>query len=126
MKGYCTIARQPRLTPLRLAKYIASFASDKKAEDIVVLDMRKQVNFCDYFVLCSGNTDRQTKAVADAIEEGLNKIGEPVKINKNLKDYSWVVVDTGTVIAHIFVKDLREYYNLEYLWREAKPVNWDK
>lgn len=87
--------------------------------------MKKQVNFCDYFVLCSGNTDRHTKAIAEGIEEGLNKIGEAAKLNKNLKDYSWVVVDTGSVIAHIFVKDLREFYNLEYLWREAKHINWE-
>jgi ribosome-associated protein len=88
--------------------------------------MRKQVNFCDYFVLCTGNTDRQTKAVADNIEDELSKIGERAKINKNSKDYSWVVVDIGTVIAHVFVKDLREFYNLEYLWREAKRINWEK
>ena len=101
-------------------------AADKKAEDIVVLEMKRVVNFCDYFVLVSGNTDRHTKAIADGIEEGLKVYGLSVKLSKNLKDFTWVILDTGNVVAHVFVNDLREFYNLEYLWREAKKINWEK
>ncbi len=88
--------------------------------------MKKLVNFCDYFVLASGNTDRHAKAIAEGIEEGLEAYGLSVKLNKNLKDYTWIVLDTGIVVAHVFVKDLREFYNLEYLWREAKQIKWEK
>ena len=88
--------------------------------------MKKLVNFCDYFVLCSATSDRHAKAVAEGIEAGLKDSGLSVKLNRNLKDYTWIVLDTGVVVAHVFVKDVREFYNLEYLWREAKKVNWKK
>ena len=109
-----------------IAKDIAEFASDKKALDIVVLDMRKVANFCDYFVLCSGNTDRQVKAVADGIEEGLYTRGIKVKRPEGMMDKNWVVLDLGDVVAHVFQKDAREFYRLEYLWQEAKTVEWEK
>ena len=88
--------------------------------------MKKIVNFCDYFVLCSATSDRHAKAIAEGIEGGLKDSGSSVRLNKNLKDYTWIVLDTAVVVAHVFVKDLREFYNLEYLWREAKQVNWKK
>ena len=88
--------------------------------------MRKVVNFCDYFVICSGNTDRQVKAIADALEEGLESLGIKSRFKKGLQDATWIVFDTGDVIAHIFQKQMREFYGLEYLWSEAKKVNWKK
>ena len=101
-------------------------ASDKKAEDIVVLEMKRLVNFCDHFVLCSATSDRHAKAIAEGIEDGLKDFGISVKLNRTLKDYTWIVLDTAVVVAHVFVKDLREFYNLEYLWREAKQLKWRK
>lgn len=86
--------------------------------------MRKLVNFCDYFVLCSGNTDRQVKAIADAIDEGLHDLGIKVGSNAGTKNADWVVFDAGDVVVHIFEKEMREFYNLEYLWQEAKEVKW--
>jgi ribosome-associated protein len=86
--------------------------------------MRKVVNFCDYFVICSGNTDRQVKAVADEIEDGLKEIG--VRISKRSGDRrsNWVVLDLGDIIAHVFEKNMREFYALEHLWNDAKKVKW--
>ncbi|HBR13932.1 MAG TPA: ribosome silencing factor [Candidatus Omnitrophica bacterium] len=107
-----------------LAKKIAIFASDKKAEEISILDMRKVVNFCDYFVICSGNTDRHVRAIADHLKEELGKTGVQARFHEGLKKSDWVVFDTGDVIAHIFQKQAREFYKLEYLWHEAKAVNW--
>ena len=111
---------------MRLAKLCANFANDKKAEGIQVLDMRKVVNFCDYFVLCTGNTDRQVRAVADGIDEGLSQKGLKISLKEGYREGHWVLLDSGTVVIHIFVKDLRDFYNLDYLWQEAKKVKWEK
>ncbi len=100
-------------------------ALDTKAEDIVVLDMRKHVNFCDYFVICSGTSIRHTQAVAGHIEEGLREMGLSAKINSRMNQSSWVVCDLGDVVAHVFEQNVREFYNLEYLWRDAKKIKWE-
>lgn len=110
---------------MNLARAIANFASDKKAEDILVLDMREVVNFCDYFVISSGNTDRHVKAIADGIEEGLRDSGIKIKLREGLKQCDWVILDAGDVVVHTFVNDLREFYGLEYLWQEAKKIKWE-
>ena len=85
--------------------------------------MRKIVNFCDYFVICSGNTSRQVRAIADYIDEEFENIGQPVRFNQGLKSADWFVFDAGDVVVHIFQKDVRDFYGLEYLWQEAKRVN---
>ncbi|MBF0523044.1 MAG: ribosome silencing factor [Candidatus Omnitrophica bacterium] len=106
---------------------MAQFASDKKAEDVIVLDMRKVVNFCDYFVICSGNVDRHVKAIAEGIDEGLEQLGISLPgFGRKAKTTEWIVLDAGDVITHIFQKDLREFYNLEYLWQQAKKVKLGK
>jgi ribosome-associated protein len=87
--------------------------------------MRKIVNFCDYFVISSGSADRHVKAIADGICDGLDKMGNPIKFKEGMKQGNWVVLDAGDVIIHVFQKDLREFYGLEYLWQEAKPVKWE-
>ncbi|MGE3981061.1 MAG: ribosome silencing factor [Candidatus Omnitrophota bacterium] len=108
-----------------LAKKVAEIADEKKATGIVILDMRKLVNFCDYFVLCSGNTDRHAKAVADAIDEGLQELGIKPGLKDSIKNSHWIVFDAGDVVVHVFEKQMREFYNLEYLWQEAKEVKWE-
>ncbi|MBF0385442.1 MAG: ribosome silencing factor [Candidatus Omnitrophica bacterium] len=108
-----------------ISKLIAKFAAEKKAEEIVALDMRGLVNFCDYFVICSGNTDRHVKAIADYIDEELAKLGQKARYRQGLNKADWIVLDNGDVVTHIFQKKLREFYNLEYLWQEAKPVKWE-
>lgn len=109
-------------TPRILAKRIASFASDKKAEQILILDMRPVVHFCDYFVICSGTSDRHVKAVANGIEEGLASLGVKISHREGLKKADWIVFDIGDILVHVFLKDLREFYGLEHLWQAAKEV----
>ncbi len=86
--------------------------------------MRKVANFCDYFVLCSGNSDRQVQAVAKGIEEGLEEMRMPLRHRQGLRDGRWVVLDMGSVVAHVFEKETREFYGLDYLWQQAKRVKW--
>lgn len=88
--------------------------------------MRKLVNFCDYFVICSSTSERRTGAIADGIEEELFKKGIRPRPTKHQKDSQWCLVDTGDVVAHIFSESTREFYGLEYLWQDAPHVSWKK
>jgi len=112
------------VTSRNLAKLIAGFASDKKAEDVVVLDMRKVANFCDYFVLCTGNSDRHIHAIAKGIDEELESFRIHVRHKQGVKDGRWVVLDLGDVVTHVFDRETREFYGLDYLWQQAKSVKW--
>ena len=87
--------------------------------------MRKVANFCDYFVICTGNSDRQARAIADGITEGVKDIGQKVH-QQGLSDARWVIVDLGDVVAHVFEREMREFYGLEYLWQEAKRADLKK
>lgn len=103
---------------------IANLALDKKVEDLVVLDVRKIANFCDYFIICSSNSDRQVKAVADNIRHGLKEQGIMVARPEGLGDATWAIVDVGNIIVHVFGKNAREFYGLEHLWQAGKKVDW--
>jgi ribosome-associated protein len=127
LKGARSSIIEKKLTTSKnRAVFIAKAALQKKAEGILVLDMRKIVNFCDFFVICSGNSDRQVKAIADGIEEALGKKGlKPLHI-EGKREAAWVLFDLGSVIAHIFQNDTRDFYNLEHLWQDAPKINWRK
>lgn len=119
------IINKAAYTSRKTAKLVAKFASDKKAQDIVILDMRKLVNFCDYFVICSGNTARQVRAIAEHIDDEFEKLGMALHFKQGFKVSEWIVFDAGDVVVHIFEKDVRAFYGLEYLWKEAKTVKAD-
>ena len=118
----------------QLAKKAAQFADDTKAQDIVILDMRAMVNFCDYFVIATGTSNRQVKAVAEGIADGLNDIGIEVNSGKSIKSMpqpdtsedhgAWVLLDMGDVVAHVFEPNAREFYGLEHLWQDAPKVEY--
>lgn len=120
---------------LNVVQSIVSFAEDKKAQDIKILDMRSVANFCDYFIICTGTSDRQVKAIADGIELGLNEMGIKVRFKQGLRETparqssdsepigSWVLLDLGDVVTHIFEPNAREFYSLEYLWRDSPEVH---
>jgi len=98
-------------------------ARAKKAERVVVLDMRAICGFCDYFVISSGTSLRQVNAIAGGIQEDLDKenIKALSKIPSN-DESGWVVLDFSSVVAHTFYTPLREFYALEHLWSDAKRV----
>ena len=110
------------LDPAQLAKAAVDIASDKKASDITLLDIREVAAFADYFVICSANNPRQIQAIADAIDEELGKQGAKVLHREGVAETGWVLLDFGDVIVHIFGVREREYYRLERLWNEAKTV----
>jgi ribosome-associated protein len=108
------------MTPENLAREIVEYAADRKAIDIVQLDLRAMIGYTDYFVICSGRTERQTKAIHDAIHEGLKSAHRrlPQRV-EGLPGARWILMDYLDVVVHVFVPDIREYYRLEQLWGEA-------
>ena len=110
------------LDSAQIAKTAVDAASDKKASDIILLDIRDVTTFADYFVICSGNNPRQIQAIADAIDEELGKQGAEVLHQEGVAESGWLLLDVGDVIVHIFGTKEREYYRLERLWNEAKTV----
>jgi ribosome-associated protein len=112
--------RQDVRDPVALARVIADFAADKKAIDVAELDLRGVLGYTDFFVVCSGNTDRQTKAIHDGIHYGLKKdYGLLPRRVEGLSEARWILMDYLDVIVHVFTPDAREFYRLEQLWGEA-------
>ena len=105
-----------------LVAVIAGYADDKKAQSIVALDLRGVIDYTDFFVVCSGSTDRQVKAIHDAIHIGCkNEHGLlPARV-EGMGAAQWVLMDYLDVIVHVFVPEVREFYALERLWGEV-PV----
>ncbi len=110
------------LDPGQLAKAAVDVASDKKASDVILLDIRNVSIIADYFVICSGRNTRQIQAIADAIDEELSKQGANVLHREGSAETGWLLLDYGDVIVHVFGQKEREYYRLERLWSEAKTV----
>jgi ribosome-associated protein len=102
-----------------LAERIAAIASDRKAIDVRVVDLRGIVSYTDYFVICSGNTERQTKAIHDAVHESLKASGVLPRRVEGAREARWVLMDYLDAVVHIFTPDAREFYRLEQLWGEA-------
>ncbi len=106
-----------------LAQAIAKAAKSKKAQKVVILDMRKVAAFCDYFVIASGTSLRHVNAVARGIEEEMEKNGvKPLSHASSNDESGWIALDFVSVIAHIFYKPIRDEYALESLWSDAKKV----
>lgn len=106
--------------PEELVREIARYAVDKKAIDVVELDLRGVLGYTDYFLVCSGNTPRQTKAIQDGILEGLKR--EHQILPRRLEGAGradWILMDYLDVVVHIFTPETREFYRLEQLWGEA-------
>jgi ribosome-associated protein len=110
------------LDPAQLARAAADAASDKKASDVLLLDIREVTTVADYFVICSGNNPRQIQTIADTIDEELGKQGAALLHREGTAETGWILLDFGDVIVHIFGPKEREYYRIERLWSEAKTV----
>ena len=103
-----------------MAHTIVDVLEDKKGEDIVLLDIRELAPFADYFVICTGTSDRMLNALADSVEEAMKaKYGQKPR-SEGSPQAGWVLVDYGDVVLHLFSPDRREYYRLEELWVQAK------
>ena len=108
------------MTPEQLRTAVVGYAQDRKAVEVVELDLRGMIGYTDYFVICTGRTDRQTKAIHDAIHEGMKSEHRtlPRRV-EGLPEARWILMDYLDVVVHVFVPETREYYRLEQLWGEA-------
>lgn len=120
------MGRRSKITSKAKALKVAKIASEKKAKKVVVLDMRKISNICDYFVVMSCESEHKSKAISEVIEEELLKINVRPHSIGGREGSGWVVVDYLDIIVHIFYEPLREFYNLERLWRDAPQLNLSK
>lgn len=101
-------------------------ALDKKAEDLVVLDVQGRVSYCDWFILCNGTSNRQVQAIANHVVESLKKLGVRPMGVEGLPSARWVLIDLGDVVLHVFEEPLRGYYDLDGLWIDARRVGLDE
>jgi ribosome-associated protein len=108
------------MTPEELAERIAAIASDRKAIDLKLIDLRAVVGYTDYFVICSGNTERQTKAIHDAIYRELKDVeGLLPRRVEGEREGRWILMGYLDCVVHVFTPEAREFYRLESLWGDA-------
>ncbi len=110
------------MTPLQLSRLIADAALSRKARNVVRIDLRGKTTMADYLVICEGDTDRQVRAVADAMDEAAAIAGLHPLSRAGMEEGSWVCLDFDAVIAHVFLPGERAYYDLEGLWGPARRV----
>ncbi|MDP7470695.1 MAG: ribosome silencing factor [Dehalococcoidia bacterium] len=107
---------------LELAKLAAEAASQKQAQDIILLDLTKMATFADYFVICSGETNRQIEAIREEIDQTLSRAGLRLLHQEGGTGSGWLLMDFGDVVVHIFEPGLRQYYGLDRFWENAVPL----
>ncbi|WP_422660283.1 ribosome silencing factor [Paenibacillus sp. EC2-1] len=110
------------ITPSELLNVAVAAAEDKKAMNIVALDLRGISLVADYFVICHGNSDTQVQAIATEVRKRAHDAGVALRGLEGMDAARWILMDLGDVVVHIFHRDEREYYNIERLWSDAKVV----
>jgi ribosome-associated protein len=113
--------RKPQRLSGEITRAVAA-AEDKKAADIVLLDLRKAAGFADYFLICSGGNARQIRAIADGIMEALASDGAKPAHVEGYERSEWILLDYFDFIVHIFARETRQFYGLERLWGNAETV----
>lgn len=114
------------MTEQEKCRVICRAADEKKARDIVQMDMIGLMSTNDYFVICSANTATQVRAIADNIEEKMEEVGISFLHKEGYREGEWVLLDYGDTVAHIFQQEAREYYALERLWGDAKLTPYEE
>lgn len=110
------------MNPKKLLTLIAQTIHDKKGKNIIALDVKGVSSLTDYIIVAEGNVDRHVIAISKAVEEALEKVGEKPEYVEGLRNGDWVVLDYVQVMVHLFMPGLREKYQLERMWTEAKLI----
>jgi len=108
---------------LAIAKIVAAAAEDKKAKDTVILNLNKLTLIADYFVITTGDSEPQLKAISNFIMRKLKENKIRLLHYEGKPGTGWILLDYGDVIVHIFSREKRDFYNLEYIWQEAKKIH---
>lgn len=115
-----------RLSGLEIAQMAATLASEKKAEEVLILDVNGVCGYADYFVIASAPSERQSMAIARTVDDGLRRGGiKPMSV-EGMRQGNWVLIDLGDVVVHCFLSGAREYYDLEGFWTDGKRVAVDE
>jgi ribosome-associated protein len=119
------VSRGSEMSPDALARRLAAIADDKKATDLVALDVRRLVSYTDYLVICTARNERQAKAIHDEVYHQLKREGWlPARV-EGVREAEWVLMDYLDAVLHVFTPELRERYRLEVLWGEAERLDLD-
>ncbi|GAB6990714.1 ribosome silencing factor [Paenibacillus pini] len=105
-----------------LLTMVVEAAEDKKAMNVVALDLKGVSMIADYFVICHGNSDIQVQAIATEVRKRVHESGSIIRGIEGMNSARWVLMDLGDVVVHIFHRDERDFYNIERLWSDAKVV----
>ena len=111
-----------QISPERVLSMVVAAAEDKKAYNVVALNLQNISLLADYFVICHGNSETQVQAIASEVRKKAEEHGIRIRGIEGFDKARWILVDLGDVIVHVFHRDDREYYNLERLWSDAKVV----
>lgn len=106
-----------------MARIAYDALSDKKGEDIKIIDITGVSVLADYFIIANGNSDSQVNALVDNVEEELHKAGYPLKQREGRGNSSWILLDFGDIIVHVFDKENRLFYDLERIWKDGKDIS---
>ncbi len=109
-----------------LARVCARIADERKAEDVVVMDVSSLAYFTDYFVLATGRNERQLRAIAEQIRSRAREMGCHTVGVEGEADSGWILIDLASVVVHLFNPDARELYDLELLWGAAAKIEWQE
>ncbi len=109
-----------------LALQAAEAAANKKAKDIVVLDIHELTPMADYFVICSAHSGTQMEAIARAVRDRMGELGAPCRGTEGLEEAKWALLDFGDIVVHVFRPEDREFYHLERLWGDAHAIHFEE
>ena len=101
---------------LKLCKFIENTLSQNKAEEIIVIDLKRKTSIADFMIICTGTSNRHLIALSNYLNEDLKKLHLNMLNIEGQKNGDWIVVDTGDIIIHLFRSEVRKYYNLEKMW----------
>ena len=110
---------------LDLAFTAARAASDRKAQEIIALDVSDRLVLTDVFLIASGTNERQVGAIVDAVEEAMIKAGAKAVRREGVREGHWALLDYGDVVVHVFLQETREFYDLERLWSDVGRLDWE-
>ena len=110
------------MTPKEVAAVAAKALDDRKGVDIRLLEITDVTTLADYFLICTGTASTHVKSLCDAVEEAMDNAGEPALRREGHRSGTWVLLDFGCLVVHVFTEETRQFYDLERLWGDAKPV----
>ena len=113
------------MTVEQMVKVAYDAIDDKLGQDISIINIGQVSSLCDYFIIATASSSRQVKAIADNVEDELTKLGIEARAKEGYDTQTWILLDYGDIIVHVFDEENREFYNLEKLWKDAPYVDID-